>query len=443
MKGLTRKRIIIIAGAAVAVIALTLVIVYITSLKKESGAAQYDFAEITRGDLENTVTATGALSAVGTVEVGTQVSGTLARILVDFNSKVHKGDLLAVLDTTMLRATVKDVQAGLMSAKAQYEQAKAEYDRNLPLAQKGYLSDEEFLPIRIGVQTREAAVKSAEAALDRATANLGYAVIRSPIDGTIIQRNIELGQTVAASLSAPTLFVVAENLSAMQILASVDENDISRIKDGQAVRFTVQAYPDDTFTGTVSQIRLQPLTVQNVVNYTVVINAPNENGLLLPGMTATVDFVIEQREGVLLVPNAALRITPSKEMLAELARESNGAPAGADSAGSQWGRRGGTAGRGDSATKGGQGGSTVQSGSGWRGGSGLPADVKRIWYLDSDKHLRVSVVKTGISDGKLTELVSGQSIREGMKVISGLRGGTTASSTSGQSGPRPQGFRLF
>jgi HlyD family secretion protein len=351
----------------------------------------------------------------------------------------------------------------LMSAKAQYEQAQAEYDRNLPLAQKGYLSDEEFLPIRIAVQTKEATVKSAEAALDRATANLGYAVIRSPIDGTIIQRNIELGQTVAASLSAPTLFVVAENLSAMQILASVDENDISQIKDGQAVRFTVQAYPDDTFTGTVNQVRLQPQTVSNVVNYTVVITAPNEKELLLPGMTATVDFVIEQRKGVLLVPNTALKIAPSKEMLAELAREGNGTRAGADTAGSRSGQRGGTGGRGDSASKGGQGGTSGavarggagqfaaggqggpmgQSGSSWRGGSGLPADVKRIWYVDSDNHLRVGMVKTGITDGKLTELVSGRDIREGMKVISGLHGGTTASSASSQSASRPPGFRLF
>ncbi len=435
MKGLNRKRMLIIAGALVIVV-LGLTILYITLHKKDKAGAQYQFGEITRGDLENVVAATGALSAVGTVEVGTQVSGTLAQIFVDFNDKVHKGQILAVLDTTLLQATVKDTEAGLMSAKAQYEQAKSEYERNLQLSEKGYLSEQEFLPIRIAVQTREAGVKSAEAALDRARANLRYAVIRSPIDGTVIQRNNERGQTVAASLSAPTLFVVAENLTDMQILASVDETDIGQIKEGQVAGFTVQANPDQRFEGTVSQIRLQPQTVQNVVNYTVVVNARNEKGLLLPGMTATVDFLVGERKGVLLVPNAALRLVPTKEMIAEV-RGTSGERGGTErtAAAGDSGRAGRSSGRMGSPGAGQFAGATAQ------GNSSSRDSLKSIWYLGSDGHLGMQKVKTGMTDGRMTEIVSGRDMSEGMKVITGVGQAAAATTGGGQmGGPR---FRLF
>jgi HlyD family secretion protein len=431
MKGFTRKRIIIVA-IAVLIVAICLGLVYARTLKKEKTATEYSFGEITRGDLENLVTATGTLSAVGTVEVGTQVSGTLAQILVDFNDKVHKGQVLAVLDTTLLEAAVQDAQAGLMSAKAQYEQAQADYDRNLQLSQKGYLSEQEFLPIKTAVQIKAATLKSAEAAVDRAKANLRYAVIKSPIDGTIIQRNNEPGQTVAASLSAPTLFVVAENLTDMQILAAVDETDIGQIKEEQPVRFTVQADPDRKFVGTVSQIRLQPSTVQNVVNYTVVVNAKNDEGLLLPGMTATVDFLVDQRKGVLQVPNAALRLVPTKEMMAAV-RGSLGEGRGAGRDTSKVGR----AGRDSASRAGGRFGGGTEAGA-----SAAQGNHKMIWYLGSDGGLKATMVETGITDGRTTEIVSGRDVSEGMKIITSL-GQASAASTARGSQPGGPRFRLF
>jgi HlyD family secretion protein len=439
MKGFTKRRIIIVA-IAVLIVAICLGLVYARTLKKEKTSTEYSFGEITRGDLENLVTATGTLSAVGTVEVGTQVSGTLAQILVDFNDKVHKGQVLAVLDATLLEAAVQDAQAGLMSAKAQYEQAQADYDRNLQLSQKGYLSEQEFLPIKTAVQIKAATLKSAEAAVDRATANLRYAVIKSPIDGTIIQRNNEPGQTVAASLSAPTLFVVAENLTDMQILTAVDETDIGQIKEGQPVRFTVQADPDRKFVGTVSQIRLQPSTVQNVVNYTVVVNAKNDQGLLLPGMTATVDFLVDQRKGVLQAPNAALRLVPTKEMMAAVRGSlGEGRGAGRDTS------RAGRAGRDSASRAGGRLGGAAGAGAMWSPGQGSSAgqgNHKMIWYLGSDGGLKAAAVETGITDGRTTEIVSGRDVSEGMKIITSLGQASAASAAKGSQpgGPR---FRLF
>ncbi|MCK5119980.1 MAG: efflux RND transporter periplasmic adaptor subunit, partial [Candidatus Latescibacteria bacterium] len=268
---------------------------------KEEGP--YQFAEITRGDLENLVSSTGTLKAVSTVEIGTQVSGTIDRIDVDFNDAVRKGQVLAVLDTALLKVAVLDAQAGVARAQAQHEQARAEYERNRALFEKGHLSEKEFLPIRINVRITGAAVQSAKASLERAQINMNHATIRSPIHGTVIQRNVEPGQTVAASFSTPTLFIIAEDLSQMEIYAAVDESDIGQIKEGQSVRFEVQAYLDETFSGTVRQIRLQPAISENVVNYTVVVDAANEENLLLPGMTATVDFVVEARKAVLLIPN--------------------------------------------------------------------------------------------------------------------------------------------
>ena len=309
------KKIILIA--IVVVVALVVGVRYV-SVRSDHKEGPYQFVEVTRGDLENVISSTGTLRAVGTVEVGTQVSGTIDRMDVDFNDSVREGQVLAVLDTALLRIAVLDAEANLFRAQAQYEQAQAEYTRNLPLFEKGYLSEKEFLPIRINVKTTDAAVRLAQTSLERAQTNMNHAIIRSPIDGMVIQRNVEPGQTVAANFSAPTLFVIAKDLSHMEIYATVDESDIGQIKEGQSVRFTVEAYPDETFYGTVRQIRLQPITIQNVVNYTAVIDVVNESGLLLPGMTATVDFVVEERKDVWLVPNAALRFRPTQEMLAEL-----------------------------------------------------------------------------------------------------------------------------
>lgn len=275
----------------------------------------FDFTPITRGNLENVISGTGTLSAVGTVEVGTQVSGTISELLVDFNDTVKAGQVLAVLDTTFLSASVREARAKVNQCQAQYNQAVIDLKREKELFEKGYSTAAKYESSQNTAALQQAALMSAQAGLDRARVNLEYAVITSPIDGTIIHREVEPGQTVAASLSAPVLFLVARDLSKMEIMGLVDESDIGQIKVGQEVRFTVDAYLDREFAGQVRQIRLQPETVSSVVNYTVVIDADNPDGLLFPGMTATVDFIVEKKENVLLIANKALRFMPSAEML--------------------------------------------------------------------------------------------------------------------------------
>jgi len=270
----------------------------------------FQFAQVSRGNFEILVSSTGTLAAVETVEIGTQVSGTIDKLMVDYNDTVKKGQVLAVLDQSLFNASVENARAGVLKAKAELQQAEAEYKRNKPLHEKGYISEQEFLPIRTEVNTQKASLLSAKAGLRQAQINLKYTVISSPIDGTVIDRSVDAGQTVAASLSTPTLFLIAKDLSHMQIETNVDETDIGQIRKGQAVRFTVQSYVDQTFTGSVRQIRLQPETVDNVVTYTVIVEAENESSLLLPGMTATVDFIVHDVKKALLVPVAALQFNP-------------------------------------------------------------------------------------------------------------------------------------
>ncbi len=273
----------------------------------------YQSSAVIRGPFERTVSSTGTLAAVETVIVGTEVSGTIDQVRVDFNDRVRKGEVLATLKPDLFAAAVAEGEAAMVRAKADLALAKRELERSLPLYNKGYLAEQEFLPLRYNVDRSRAAVDSAQASLTRAVINHRNATIRSPIAGTVIQRSIDAGQTVAASLNTPELFVIARDLARMQIEADVDETDIGQIRPEQPVRFFVQSYPEQRFTGVVRQVRLQPATVQNVVTYTVIVAADNPDGLLLPGMTATVDFVVEQIEDALLVPAAALRFTPAAD----------------------------------------------------------------------------------------------------------------------------------
>ena len=252
---------------------------------------QYRTAAVTRASIKSTVSATGALGAVRTVQVGTQVSGQLAQIFVDFNDHVKKGQLLARIDPTLQQQAVEDAQAQLERAQATLTQAQDDYNRNKQLLDAKVITAQEFSTVQSNFSVQQATVKSAHIALDRAKQNLAYTSIYAPIDGVIVERDVDVGQTVAASLSAPQLFIIANDLSEMQILASVDESDIGVIKEGQPVQFTVQSYPGQTFTGSVEQVRLQSKTQDNVVNYTVVVGVKNDTQKLLPGMTATVTFL--------------------------------------------------------------------------------------------------------------------------------------------------------
>lgn len=402
-------------------------------------ASPYRFVEVERGDLEAVVSSTGVLEPVTTVEVGTQVSGRIAQIYVDFNDEVKQGQVIALIDKTLLMSAIKDAEAALERNMAQLRQGEREFDRLKPLFEKQYVTEVEYNQARYDLEIAQAAVKSAEINLERAQQNLAYATIYAPIDGTVVERNVEVGQTVAASLSAPILFLIANDLAQMQILANVDESDIGSIQEGQVARFTVQAYPDDVFIGRVRQVRLQSTMQENVVNYTVVIDVANDDGRLLPGMTATVDFLIETAEDVLKVSNAALRFRPTQSMMEAfrarrqqmLEDRPGGRPDSAQMAGRR-GRRdslrgGGAAGqRGQGGFTGqngfgGQGGVAGFGGQGGRGGFG-GRDMTMLWYLDDAGQVAAVPVRTGITDGQSTQItpLGNGAIEPGLQIIAGV-----------------------
>src|ERR1019366_1849329 len=287
VKTVNKKRIAIIAGAEIVVAA----IIWFVVRSRTNATPAYRFATVELGNVQQTVSATGTLSAVKTVQVGTQVSGQVAEIHADFNDRVTKGQLLARIDPTLQQQAVTDAQAQLVKAQAQYVQAKAEYDRNQPLFAQQFISASEFSVVDVALSNSLAGQKSAQVTLDKAKQNLSYTNIFAPISGVVVERDVDVGQPAAASLSAPQLFLIAQDLAQMQILAAVDESDISAIKDSQTVHFTVETYPGRTFAGQVGQVRLQSKLTDNVVNYTVVVSLDNADGNLLPGMTATVDFI--------------------------------------------------------------------------------------------------------------------------------------------------------
>lgn len=261
---------------------------------------------INRGDMRQVVTATGEIMPVNTVSVGSQVSGTIEKLYVDYNSKVKKGDVLLEIEPSVLQASVDEAKASLVSAISQRNYANSEYKRNKILFNDGMISRAELEQSQTTYEQAEQSVNRMQSQYDRAVTNLGYATIKSPVDGTVISREVDVGQTVAASFQTPDLFKIAEDLSQMQIETSVSEADIGVIKDGQAVTFTVDAYPNQTFNGVVRQIRLSPTTTSNVVVYTVVIGVDNSDLRLMPGMTAFVTIVVSEKKDVWSVQNAAL-----------------------------------------------------------------------------------------------------------------------------------------
>ncbi len=261
---------------------------------------------INKGELRQVVTATGEIKPVNTVSVGSQVSGTIDELYVDYNSKVKKGDLLLKIEPSVLQASVDEAKASLDSAVSQRNYARNEYKRNKTLYNDGYIARAEMEQSQTTYEQAEQSVKRAQSQYDRAVTNLGYATITSPVDGTVISRKVDKGQTVAASFQTPDLFEIAEDLTSMQIETSVSEADIGVIKEGQAVTFTVDAYPTQTFEGVVRQIRLSPTTTSNVVVYTVVIDVDNSDLRLMPGMTAFVTIIVTEKHDVWKVQNAAL-----------------------------------------------------------------------------------------------------------------------------------------
>jgi HlyD family secretion protein len=300
-----------ITWIAVAV-ALVVIAAAVMALVKRESPAQYRTAEVRRGDLSVEVTATGSISPRTTVQVGTQVSGTVSKLFADFNSRVEKGQMIALLDTTPLAAAVEDARANLMKASAQASLASQTIARTHALFAKGLVAAMELDQATADSLATAATLSSARAQLERAKINLRYATIVSPISGTVINRAVDVGQTVAASFNTPTLFTIADDLTRMQVQASIDEADIGEIRDGQKATFTVDAYPERTFSGEVTSIRLQPTVTQNVVTYTVIIDVSNKDLALLPGMTANITIAVRSAQNVLIVPSSALRFSPPR-----------------------------------------------------------------------------------------------------------------------------------
>jgi HlyD family secretion protein len=415
-------------------------------------------AEVTRGNVVSKVDATGTLAPVTTVQVGSQVSGTVKALFVDYNAHVRKGQVIAELDPSLFQTQVDQARATLIKSQSDVDRAKVEVDDSsskLRRAQELYdqklISRNDLETAQSTAMQAEAALKSVEAQVTQARAslnqtqvNLQHTIITSPIDGTVISRNVDVGQTVAASMSAPTLYVIAQDLTHMQVSASIDESDIGRIETGQSVSFRVDAYPQQTFRGTVKQVRLDAKTDQNVVSYTTMIDVPNEDLRLKPGMTANVTVQIAANDNVLRVPNSALRFAPTPELFAALGQEPPQQMAGVGTGRGVAGTAGQTPGRERFAQLTPE--ERAQSAARFtpeqraefrdrRAAAGDPAGAAgggfgRVWAL-RDAKLQLVRVRTGVTDGAITAIVGGE-LEEGDRVVTGITepGATATSQTA-------------
>lgn len=308
-----KKTLVIVAVAAIAALA-----VWLLSGGKKEEKITFDTAAVAPANIMNSITATGTIEPVTSVTVGTQVSGIVSKLFVDYNSVVKKGQVIAELDKTNLMSQLNTAKTQLATAQSQLNYQTANYNRYKTLFEKGLVAADDFDNAKLSYTQAKEQVVSAKEEVQRAQTNLGYATITSPIDGVVLSKSVEEGQTVAASFSTPELFTIAQDLTNMQVVADVDEADIGDVKEGERVTFTVDAYPDDTFEGEVKQVRQEATTTNNVVTYEVVISAPNADLKLKPGLTANVTIYTAERKGVLSVPSKALRFTPQKETVGKM-----------------------------------------------------------------------------------------------------------------------------
>ena len=367
----------------------------------------YETAAVPRGDLTQVVTATGTLNPVVNVTVGSQVSGRISKLYVDYNSVVTSNEVIAEIDPSTYEASVAQAEANLANAKANLELQQVEANRSGNLFTNKLISGSDYDTAVATLHEAQATVKTQEASLSNAEANLSYCKILSPVDGVVISRSVDLGQTVASSFNTPTLFQIANDLTKMQIDTAVDEADIGGVKEGQAVDFTVDAYPNRTFHGTVTQVRNAPTTVNNVVTYDTVIGVSNTDYSLKPGMTASVSIVVAEHDDVLEIPNAALRFQPVD--MAAVEDETNAPAAGGQNAGTNG--------------SGGTGGHAKKRGGRGAHGAGEHAVVHTVYVLAGDvtganPRLKAVQIKTGITDNINPEVLSG--LKEGDHVVTGL-----------------------
>ena len=308
-----KKKTYIIIG----VVAIVALLAYMMFGGKEEKPVTYVTQEVKPAIITTSVTATGTIEPVTSVTVGTQVSGIVAHLYVDYNSVVKKGQVIAELDKTNLMSELASAKANLASVRSNLQYQKSNYERYNTLYQKGLISANDFEQARLSYEQAQQQVRTASESVRKAQTNLGYATITSPIDGVVLSKSVEQGQTVAASFNTPELFTIAQDLTNMQVVADIDEADIGEVREGQRVSFTVDAYPDDTFEGRVTQVRQEATTESNVVTYQVVISAPNASMKLKPGLTANVTIYTMEVSNVLAVPSKALKFVPNEKMLTE------------------------------------------------------------------------------------------------------------------------------
>ena len=302
----------------VAVVIIVAIVAWALSGSKKEEQISFETAAVAPANIMNSITATGTIEPVTSVTVGTQVSGIVSKLYVDYNSVVKKGQVIAELDKTNLMSQLNSAKTQLATAQSQLNYQTTNFNRYKTLYQKGLVAADDFDSAKLSYTQAKEQVAAAKEEVQRAQTNLGYATITSPIDGIVLSKSVEEGQTVAASFSTPELFTIAQDLTNMQVVTDVDEADIGDVKEGERVSFTVDAYPDDTFEGTVKQVRQEATTTNNVVTYEVVISAPNADLKLKPGLTANVTIYTAERKGVLSVQSKALRFTPQKETVGKM-----------------------------------------------------------------------------------------------------------------------------
>ncbi len=439
--------------------------------------AQYFTAATDRGDIRQVVEATGTINAVTTVQVGSQVSGSIWKLYADFNSHVKKGQLIARIEPSLFegavlqaKADLENAKANLAAAKANLEKAKAaaiqtkaDYDRIAGLVKQGVVSQQQYDLAKANAESADAQVSAAqagvtqaaaqvqqrEAALSVAQTNLDHTMIYAPIDGTVTNRAVDIGQTVAASFQAPVLFTIAQDLTKMQVYAATDESDIGQIRTGQKVTFRVDAYPRDTFTGTVTQVRMNPTTVQNVVTYSTVIDFDNPELKLFPGMTAYITIPVAIAQNVMRVPNGALRYKPDlpqNEIRARLEKAGIVLGGGRQSAqansndSAQNMQAAGQRHRADQNSERPGGGTMQQGGHGKPDGmDAAPLDRAIVWKLTPENQLMPVQIRTGITDHTVTEVVEvlGGSLKEGDQLVTGAAVKTSAAGRAPTMGGGP------
>jgi HlyD family secretion protein len=449
-------------GVGVAAVALG-AFVALRARGGDDGAPGFQTAEAARGRIAAQVTATGTLSPVVEVQVGSQVSGRIASLGADFNDRVTKGQVIATIDPQLFETEVARARANLTVAQASVERAEAELrdakqksERADAMVREALVAQADadtakasFDAAAAGVASAKAQLSQARAALSQAQTNLGYTTIVSPIDGVVISRDVDVGQTVAASLQAPTVFTIAEDLAKMEVHTSVAESDVGSLTTGMAVEFTVDAFPQDRFRGTVKQVRYSPTTVSNVVTYDAVVAVENPDLKLRPGMTANVTFVIEERADALGVPNAALRYRPSPAVLARygydeaqlkqmFGKPSEGKPADGERPATEGKRR--TADGKRAPADGERPTGDAQAADGKR--DRRPSNRRMVWRLGADGRPTPVPIETGISDGRTTEVVGGE-LAPGDRLITGVEGEEAAPTTPGNQGGARRGPPRF